>query len=141
MVSKQCFLRAQILSLTGSIKIKTELRLKLFGTVLFMYAVAAVISFFVAFLIQMIFVVINLVEKGKKGIEEPGKHLADMNVIQKEAESLGTEGEVFAAIAMALNLYAKEIHEFENMKITIQRSVKPYSPWSSKIYGVSQWKR
>jgi hypothetical protein len=106
-----------------------------------MYAVAAVISFFVAFLIQMIFVVINLVEKGKKGIEEPGKHLADMNVIQKEAESLGTEGEVFAAIAMALNLYAKEIHEFENMKITIQRSVKPYSPWSSKIYGVSQWKR
>ena len=64
-----------------------------------------------------------------------------MNDLQKDAESLGKEGEVYAAIATALNLYLKEIHDFEDLRITIQKSVKPYSPWSSKIYGVNQWKR
>ena len=117
--------------------------MKIIGTVFYMYGIAAVISFFVAFLIKMIFSSINFFEKEKKKIGEVAKTLdvAHMNDLQKDAESLGKEGEVYAAIAMALNLYLKEIHDFENLKITIQKSVKPYSPWSSKIYGVNQWKR
>jgi hypothetical protein len=54
---------------------------------------------------------------------------------------MGKEGEVYAAIAMALHLYMKEINETENMKMTIQKSMKPYSPWNSKIYGLNQWRR
>lgn len=117
--------------------------MKVLGTVFYMYAIAAVISFFVAFLINLIFASINFFEKEKKKIGQVSKaiDLTHMNDLQKDAESLGKEGEVYAAIAMALNLYLKEVHDFENLKITIQKSVKPYSPWSSKIYGVNQWKR
>ncbi len=45
-------------------------------------------------------------------------------------------GEVNAAIAAALFMYFEEIHDPESDVITIRRVSKPYSPWSSKIYGV-----
>jgi glutaconyl-CoA/methylmalonyl-CoA decarboxylase subunit delta len=117
--------------------------MEIFGNILYMYVLAAVISFFVAFLINSIFFVINYFEKNKKKEEHKFSTLAlsDVKDVQKEAGSLGLEGEVYAAIAMALNLYTKEIHDDEKLKMTIQKSVKPYSPWSSKIYGVSQWRR
>jgi hypothetical protein len=117
--------------------------MEIFGNIFYMYALAAVISFFVAFLINAIFSVIHFFEKDKKKAEHtfPTLAISDVKDVQKEAKSLGVEGEVYAAIAMALNLYTKEIHDDENLKITIQKSIKPYSPWSSKIYGVSQWKR
>ena len=43
-------------------------------------------------------------------------------------------GEVNAAIAMALHLYASEMHDYENTVLTIQKVSRTYSPWSSKIY-------
>ena len=46
------------------------------------------------------------------------------------------EGEVHAAIAMALYLYGNELHDQENPVITMIRVSKTYSPWSSKIYGL-----
>jgi len=45
-------------------------------------------------------------------------------------------GEVNAAIAAAIYLYLEEIHDAEPDVLTIRRVSKPYSPWSSKIYGV-----
>ena len=44
--------------------------------------------------------------------------------------------DVNAAIAMALYLHFDEMHDEESNVITIKRVEKPYSPWSSKIYGV-----
>ncbi len=46
-------------------------------------------------------------------------------------------GEATAAIAMALHLYLDEIHDKESGVLTIKRISKTYSPWSSKIYAVS----
>jgi len=43
-------------------------------------------------------------------------------------------GEVNAAIAMALNLFQAEQHDYENTVLTIKKVAKTYSPWSSKIY-------
>lgn len=48
-------------------------------------------------------------------------------------------GEVTAAISMALMLHFREVHDFENTVITIKKVQKPYSPWSSKIYGLRQY--
>ncbi len=45
-------------------------------------------------------------------------------------------GEIHAAIAMALYLYSSELHDQENPVITMIRTSKTYSPWSSKIYGL-----
>lgn len=46
--------------------------------------------------------------------------------------------EVAAVIALALHLYTKRLQEYENTVVTIQQVIKPYSPWSSKIYGMRQ---
>ncbi|MDR1402458.1 MAG: hypothetical protein LBJ60_01980 [Tannerellaceae bacterium] len=43
-----------------------------------------------------------------------------------------------AAIAIALYKYAEDLHDIENTVLTINRAAKVYSPWSSKIYGLTQ---
>lgn len=48
-------------------------------------------------------------------------------------------GELNAAIATAIYLYADEMHDVENTIITIKKVVRPYSPWSSKIYGIRKY--
>jgi Na+-transporting methylmalonyl-CoA/oxaloacetate decarboxylase gamma subunit len=48
------------------------------------------------------------------------------------------EGNVTAAISLALHLYFNELHDEESNVITIKKVRKSYSPWSSKIYGVTQ---
>lgn len=50
--------------------------------------------------------------------------------------TINVEGDVNAAIAMALHLYFDELHDEESNIITIHTAPKQYSPWSSKIYGV-----
>lgn len=53
-----------------------------------------------------------------------------------ESEDIILSGETNAAIAMALSMYVAQTHDFENTTITIKKISKPYSPWSSKIYGL-----
>lgn len=57
---------------------------------------------------------------------------------QHEDHELDISGEVNAAISMALFKHFEEIHDMENTVITIQKVQRPYSPWSSKIYGLRQ---
>jgi Na+-transporting methylmalonyl-CoA/oxaloacetate decarboxylase gamma subunit len=45
-------------------------------------------------------------------------------------------GEETAAIAMALHLFLDEFHDEESGVLTIKKTSKAYSPWSSKIYAV-----
>lgn len=49
-----------------------------------------------------------------------------------------TSGEVFAAISMALHELGNDEHDIENMVLTIARTRRTYSPWSSKIYGLRE---
>jgi glutaconyl-CoA/methylmalonyl-CoA decarboxylase subunit delta len=53
-------------------------------------------------------------------------------VIQPAAKV--SSGEEIAAVAAAVYLYLEETHDLENPVITISKSPKDYSPWSSKIY-------
>ena len=48
------------------------------------------------------------------------------------------EGNVTAAISLALHLYFSELHDDESNVVTIKKVRKAYSPWSSKIYSVNQ---
>lgn len=52
-------------------------------------------------------------------------------------EELTIVGDVSAAIAAALYLYLNEVHDEEHTIMTIKKISKTYSPWSSKIFGVS----
>ncbi len=51
-----------------------------------------------------------------------------------------TSGETFAAIAMALHLYSTEsdVHDVEDTILTINRTRRSYSPWSSKRQSMRQ---
>lgn len=54
---------------------------------------------------------------------------------KEEAKDLAAEsGEIFAAIAMALDEISDEDHDDENMVLTMKNVARSYSPWSSKIY-------
>lgn len=75
---------------------------------------------------------INL--KIKKTLIAAGKY-------DEEKEDVEISGETAAAIAAALSLHFREIHDFENTVITIKKVQKRYSPWSSKIYGLREYPR
>lgn len=47
-------------------------------------------------------------------------------------------GEVMAAISMALYEMSNDAHDIENTVLTIARTRRSYSPWSSKIYGLRE---
>lgn len=60
---------------------------------------------------------------------------------QNTAHSVAdTSGETYAAIAMALHLYATEsdVHDVEETILTINRTRRSYSPWSSKRQSMRQ---
>jgi Na+-transporting methylmalonyl-CoA/oxaloacetate decarboxylase gamma subunit len=58
-----------------------------------------------------------------------------------EVKDLNVEGNVNAAIAMALHMHFNQLHDEESNIITIKKVTKNYSPWSSKIYGVNNQPR
>ncbi|WP_372934989.1 OadG family protein [Mariniphaga sediminis] len=74
--------------------------------------------------------IINLKFKKKKGIKE-----AEKNVKEADAH---IEGNVTAAVSLAMHLYFNELHDEESNILTIKQVRKAYSPWSSKIYSVTQ---
>lgn len=63
----------------------------------------------------------------KRKVDERLQHLQDADL----------SGEEVAAIAMALQIMLSEEHDEESNIITIKRIERRYSPWNSKIYGVS----
>ncbi len=67
----------------------------------------------------------------KSKLRSEGKKVSD-----KEMEE-DISGDVNAAISAALYLYLNQFHDEENTVLTIKRVSKTYSPWSSKIWSVS----
>lgn len=52
------------------------------------------------------------------------------------------EGNVTAAISLAMHMYFNELHDEESNVVTIKKVRKAYSPWSSKIYSThNNWPR
>lgn len=66
----------------------------------------------------------------KKGNKQEEKELTEDDYI--------VEGNVTAAISLAMHLYFNELHDEESNVVTIKKVKKAYSPWSSKIYSVTQ---
>jgi len=62
--------------------------------------------------------------------------------IAVKPDDFNVEGNVTAAISLALHMYFNELHDEESHIVTIKKVRKAYSPWSSKIYGVqNNWPR
>lgn len=82
--------------------------------------------------------VITLLIRALKLINEPKKaaEKSDSAVAGTPARN-GVSGEVVAAIALALQTHLFELHDEERTIITIKRVSRPYSPWNSKLYGMT----
>lgn len=79
---------------------------------------------------------INMAVKKK----EKAKKISNANavtVLATNKKSAVTNDEL-AVIAIAIFKYSQEMHDYENTILTINRAAKIYSPWSSKIYGLTQ---
>ncbi|GAB1349158.1 hypothetical protein MASR1M107_13710 [Ignavibacteriales bacterium] len=94
-----------------------------------------VISFLVAGLIKLISLAINFTRIQKEKSQDVHE---DLTVIQSDAAGQESELEVVAAIGLAIHQYLEDMHDYEKTVMTIRKVVKPYSPWSSKIYGLRQ---
>lgn len=58
--------------------------------------------------------------------------------IKQRMDAFGVEDEVVAAIITSLRLYRSALHDKESELLTIQRMNRAYSPWNSKIHGLTQ---
>ncbi len=100
------------------------------------------VGFFIVFFSLTLLVTVFL--RLPKLINMNFKKLLFNKHVQKEAikEDFEIEGNVTAAISMALHMYFNEMHDEESNVVTIKKVRKAYSPWSSKIYSVNQnWPR
>jgi hypothetical protein len=58
-------------------------------------------------------------------------------LVQTKKNSNVAEEEA-AAIALAIHMYKRELHDIESLTITLKKVSRIYSPWSSKIYTIRQ---
>ena len=63
---------------------------------------------------------------------------AGVAVVEDDDHEAITDQEIAAAIITALKLYKSNLHDQESEMITIHRIARAYSPWSSKIHGLTQ---
>ena len=80
--------------------------------------------------------IITLLIRALKMIAQP-KKAADPDAAPGTPVKNGVSGEVVAAIALALQTHLFELHDEERTIITIKRVSRTYSPWSSKLYGMT----
>jgi len=131
------FLQAQqVLTDTLSKSSKSEYFKQVDPYGLGMTVIGYVIVFIALLLLYIVF--FNLTKliqlKSKRALKKEG-------ITDKDKQDISVSGEVNAAIAMAIHLYFQELHDEETAILTINRASKIYSPWSSKIYGLTRHPR
>lgn len=71
--------------------------------------------------------------------QKPARKLA--KVAEKPLSDAQLHEEEIAAITAALKLYKSALHDRESEVLTIQSLKRAYSPWNSKIHGLTQLPR
>jgi hypothetical protein len=100
---------------------------------IFISVVGYIVVFSALLFLFLIFANIQkvLLSKQRKKLKQQGHRAAD-------SPEINLSGEVVAAISMAMHLYFEDVHDVENAILTIKKVQRPYSPWSSKLYGLRQ---
>ena len=91
-------------------------------------------------LVLLIFIMKGLgwVFTRQKRAEKVAKAAATGVAVADDDHEAITDQEIAAAIITALKLYKSNLHDQESEMITIHRIARAYSPWSSKIHGLTQ---
>ena len=111
----------------------TILRVTSMNDVLIESLFAILIVFFALALLVLAFNLTGWINKrsSQKRMVKSGKPKEEVkNVDQVSANEV-------AAISAALHMFMNEVHDNESNVITIRRTERRYSPWNSKIYGLT----
>lgn len=98
----------------------------------------AVIGIIVVFIVLTILVLLfefiqkMVISMTKKKVIKEGKKVEEIKDIPADD---------IAAISLALHLYFTSLYDEENHVLTIKRIERRYSPWNSKIYGLTNLHR
>jgi Na+-transporting methylmalonyl-CoA/oxaloacetate decarboxylase gamma subunit len=103
--------------------------------------VITIIAMGVVFLL-LIILFLCFKQLGKLHVRASRKKAAEIHgvdVDNKKIQHVGHEtGDIYAVIALALQLYQDDIHDIEDMVITIESDTKMFSPWNSKVQTLRQ---
>lgn len=105
-----------------------------YGWILAVTAMAVVFTALILLFIIFKFIGKANIRAGKRrSAASEGTHI-------KESKYGEVPAETYAAIAMAMHLYAQESesHDDESFVVTLRHTDRSYSPWSSKIYSLRQ---
>lgn len=116
------------------------------GDEIWIMALGYMIVFIVLALLFIVFqnlpILLGLPKKIRSYIQKRRESLNPAPVDAKmKKEKLEISGELNAAISAAIHLYASEQHDEESAILTIEKVSRRYSPWSSKIYSVTNLRR
>lgn len=105
----------------------------------------AIVGFCIVFsALTVMFLIFQRLPKLINLLLNKGKFRKKNNKVQEQVsqDDFVVEGNVTAAISLAMHMYFNELHDEESNVVTIKKVKKAYSPWSSKIYGVNHnWPR
>ena len=106
---------------------------------LLMAGIGFAVVFCVLVLLIFIMKVMGWVFTRQKKAEKAAKAAAaGVAVAEDDHHEAITDQEIAAAIITALKLYKSNLHDQESEMLTIHRITRAYSPWSSKIHGLTQ---
>jgi len=91
---------------------------------------------FWAFIILFIVLFIYFLYRTDKIITK--KNQSFEQAVHTSANNEEVSNEEAAAIALAIHMYKREMHDMESLTITLKKVSRVYSPWSSKIYTLRQ---
>jgi len=101
-------------------------------------AIIAMIAVFVPLLVlYRVFNFIGYVNQGKFKLRRKKDTKEDISAGEEAGEEQ-IPNEVIAAISAAIHLFKENQHDLESEIITIKRTSKMYSPWSSKIHNLTK---
>ena len=92
---------------------------------LIVFSALVILMLFFKYGLPLLLFTYKIITKGKE------KKISEIKVVADRDFT----GEIAAAIGAAVHMYLREQHDHESAILTIKQVKKPYSPWSSKIYG------
>lgn len=75
----------------------------------------------------------------RKQKDEAKKQIVASDQQAAVSDKKDVDGEVYAAIATAIYLYNEELHDDEDMVITIQDVQRAWTPWNDKRFNMNQY--
>ena len=108
------------------------------GDMLLMAGIGFAIVFGVLVLLIYIMRGMGWVFTRQKKAEKVAKAAAAGVAVAEDDHEAISDQEIAAAIMTALKLYKSNLHDQESEMLTIHRITRAYSPWSSKIHGLTQ---